>query len=200
MAAHLSRELHEPTLRWQNAPLACTCRVVCASVGFLPLTLLCFSCGLQMRKAAERRLLVMVNAHRTVASAWPGDGLWFDSDINEPAAISSWTSFAKQFCTHWNFFAADIVNEPRMASWGRGRPTDWNKAAERIGNAVLGVCPRLLIFVQGIAGDPGAPGDGGVDAGYFWGENLYGVHSAPVQLVDQSSSSRELIFLVFYGS
>lgn len=139
-----------------------------------------------MRKAADRRLLVMVNVHRTVASAWPGEGLWYDSEVSESDAISSWTLLAKQLCRHWNFFAADLVNEPRKGSWGRGRPTDWNKAAERMGDAVLSVCPRLLIFVQGVAGEPGAPDDGGVQEGYFWGENLYGVHTAPIRLRDQS--------------
>ncbi len=121
----------------------------------------------QMRKAAERRLLVMVNVHRTIATAWPGEGLWYDGMVSESQAIASWTALATKLCKHWNFFAADLVNEPFKASWGRGKPTDWNKAAERIGNAVLGACPRLLIFVQGVAGDPGAQGDGGVDQGYF---------------------------------
>ena len=120
-----------------------------------------------MRKAAERRLLVMVNAHRTVATAWPGDGLWYDNSVDESSVISSWTTLVSHFCEHWNFFAADLANEPRKASWGRGQPSDWNKAAERIGNAVLTTCPRLLIFVQGVGGEPGAQGDGGVAKGYF---------------------------------
>lgn len=141
---------------------------------------------LMMRKAADRRLLVMINAHRTLPTAWPGEGMWYDSSVSEADAIRSWTLLATQFCSSWNFFAADLVNEPRKASWGRGGPADWNKAAERIGNAVLQTCPRLLIFVQGVAGDPGAQGDGGVSQGYFWGENLYGAHTAPVRLRDQS--------------
>ena len=128
----------------------------------------------------------MVNVHRTVATAWPGEGLWYDGVVTEQDALASWRALATRLCPYWNFFAADLVNEPQKASWGRGRPTDWNKAAERFGNAVLSVCPRLLIFVQGVGGDPGAQGDGGTDQGYFWGENLYGVHSAPVRLSDQS--------------
>ena len=64
--------------------------------------------------------------------------------------------------TRYSPFAADLVNEPVHATWGRNKPIDWNKAAERIGNAVLETCPRLLVFVQGVAGDPGAQGDAGV--------------------------------------
>ena len=141
---------------------------------------------LMLQKAAERRLLVLVNAHRTVPDAWPGKGLWYDEAVREAEVIATWISLAKLLCKHWNVFAVDLANEPRKASWGRGMPSDWNRAAERIGNAVLGVCPRLLIFVQGVAGSPGAQGDGGVEQGYFWGENLYGVHTAPVRLRDQS--------------
>lgn len=141
---------------------------------------------LMLRKAADRRLLVMVNAHRTVADAWPGEGLWYDDKVSEANVIRSWTVLANTLCPHWNAFAADLVNEPRKGSWGRGSSNDWNKAAERIGDAVLDACPRLLIFVQGVAGEPGAQGDEGAKGGYFWGENLHGVHTAPVRLKDQS--------------
>lgn len=48
------------------------------------------------------------------------------------------------------------------------------------GNHVLGQCPRWLVFVQGIA--LGAPGDGGLSRGYFWGENLFGAIKQPVVL------------------
>jgi endoglucanase len=128
----------------------------------------------------------MVNAHRTVANAWPGDGLWYDAHVTEQDAIESWQKLAAVLCKHWNAFAADIVNEPVHASWGRNSPKDWNKAAERIGNAVLQVCPRLLIFVQGVSGNPGAPNDGGEAQGYFWGENLVGARATPVKLRDMS--------------
>ncbi|KAL3896580.1 MAG: hypothetical protein SGPRY_013239 [Prymnesium sp.] len=139
-----------------------------------------------IRGAATRGLLVMVNVHRTMAEAWPGEGLWYDSRVSEAEAIASWKKLARSLCKHWNVFAADLVNEPVKASWGRGGANDWNKAAERLGNAVLAECPRLLIFVQGVGGKPGAPGDGGESQGYFWGENLVGVKAAPVRLNDMS--------------
>ena len=46
----------------------------------------------------------------------------------------------------------DLHNEPHdPACWGCGDTTiDWRLAAERAGNAVLGVNPNLLIFVEGI--------------------------------------------------
>ena len=130
--------------------------------------------------------MVMVNVHRTIATAWPGAGLWYDEHVSEVEAIESWRKLARSLCKHWNAFAADLVNEPVKASWGRNTAKDWNKAAERLGNAVLEECPRLLIFVQGVSGEPGAPGDGGISQGYFWGENLVGAKEAPVKLLDMS--------------
>ena len=100
----------------------------------------------------------------------------------EDQVIANWAALAGLMCAHWNAFAADLANEPRAASWGRGASTDWNLAAERLGDAVLGACPRLLIFVQGVGGEPGAKGDGGPGKGYFWGENLVGARAAPVRL------------------
>lgn len=68
---------------------------------------------------------------------------------------------------------------PYRASWGSGREDiDWNTGASKYGNAVLSGCPRLLIFVQGIA-DPGQ-----------WGENLSGARHYPVKLMDR----RKLVY------
>ena len=51
----------------------------------------------------------------------------------------------------WNVFAADLFNEPYKSTWGYGfGATDWDLAAERIGKAVLDVCPRWLIFVGAV--------------------------------------------------
>ena len=128
----------------------------------------------------------MVNVHQTTSTTWPEDLLWYDGVVSEADALRSWGILAELLCPHWNAFAADLVNEPVKASWGRGEPTDWNKAAERFGDKVLSVCPRLLIMVQGVGGEPGAPNDGGISEGYFWGENLVGAATSPVQLVDMT--------------
>ena len=86
-----------------------------------------------------------------------------------------------QLCDQWNVIGVDLYQEPFRASWGAHNVrTDWNLAAERLGNRVLAGCPRWLVFVQGIY--TGAPNDGGPAAGYAYGENLVGVRSAPVRL------------------
>jgi aryl-phospho-beta-D-glucosidase BglC (GH1 family) len=47
------------------------------------------------REAAKRKLLVMVNVHRTTATAWPGDGLWFDKSVSEEDALTSWLEISQ---------------------------------------------------------------------------------------------------------
>ena len=50
-------------------------------------------------------------------------------------------------------------NEPHGATWGSGdAATDWNLAAERLGNHVLSRCARWPIFVEGGGYEPGARG------------------------------------------
>ena len=134
------------------------------------------------REAAKRHLLIVVSAHRLKASH-PNYGLWYNNSlgVSEESAGRSWDQLTAKLCKQWNVVGVDLYQEPFMASWGAHNVrTDWNLAAERLGNRVLNGCPRWLIFVQGI--HTGAPDDGGHDAGYFYGENLVGVKSAPVRL------------------
>lgn len=59
---------------------------------------------------------------------------------------------ASRYTSRWNVVAMDIKNEPHgSARWVTDDPAvDWHAAAQRLGNAVLAVNPRLLIFVEGI--------------------------------------------------
>lgn len=104
--------------------------------------------GALARAAATRGLLVLVACHRVAHDAWPGKGLWYDDARGVPEAVvrRSWGIMASALCSHWNIFAVDLQNEPHASSWGKGLPTDWNKAAERIGDHVLTLCPRWLVF------------------------------------------------------
>ena len=109
----------------------------------------------------------------------------YSKEISEAKVLESWGKMASALCDQWNVFASDLHNEPHASSWGKGTKLDWNKAAERIGNHVLEACPRWMIFVEGVGHTPGAAGQQ-PNAGYWWGGNLVGVHSAPVKLKDQS--------------
>ena len=39
-----------------------------------------------------------------------------------------------------------------IGSWGGGGRDDWAYFAERMGNAILEICPRWLIAVEGVGG------------------------------------------------
>ena len=138
---------------------------------------------LQLAKAAAaRHLLVVVSCHRLKATA-PNYGLWYNHSlgISEESAGRSWEQLADKLCKQWNVIGVDLYQEPFRATWGAHNVrTDWNLAAERLGNRVLQRCHRWMIFVQGI--HVGAPEDGGKAEGYFYGENLVGARAAPIRL------------------
>ena len=83
---------------------------------------------------------------------------------------------ATRYINKLNVIAADLHNEPHgSATWGTSSAaTDWNKAAERCGNAILAVNPNWLIIVEGIEFYNGAS--------YWWGGNLAGVQNIPITL------------------
>jgi endoglucanase len=58
--------------------------------------------------------------------------------------------------------------------------TDWNLAAERIGNHILSNGgDKFLIFVEGTNKSPAC------NQSCFWGEDLTGVRTNPVRLINQ---------------
>lgn len=137
------------------------------------------------RIAASNGLLVVLACSRikrsygkmgdSSSAEWPAawDGLWYDRDFSELRLQGLWEDLAGLFCGEDNIAGVDLMSEPHAARWGSGRSgLDWDGAASRLGDSVLGTCPRWLIFVQGIA-DPGQ-----------WGENLMGARQHPVHLLE----------------
>lgn len=128
-----------------------------------------------VKECEKRGILVMPDIHR-----FTGDGsiseLWYDDKNPETKLIEAWKIIVKRYINSPNVFAVDLKNEPHgNASWGsNNNSTDWNKAAERIGNAILGINPKLLIFVEGVER---FEGNGG-----WWGGNLQGVSKYPIKL------------------
>jgi len=78
----------------------------------------------------------------------------------------------------------DLDNEPHgKATWGNSnRATDWNKAAEKCGNAILEVNPNVLIIVEGVESYNSTT--------YWWGGNLMGAKKFPIQL----SNPKKLVY------
>ena len=128
-------------------------------------------------EARKQGLLVLLDLH-----SLPDDDvahpLWYGSGgFSEADWIDAWRTMAQRFGEDRNVIGADLKNEPHgQATWGDGSATDWRAAAQRGGNAVLGIAPHWLIVVEGIEG-PIASGQQ-LDR-HWWGGNLEGVQELP---------------------
>ncbi|GCE31777.1 hypothetical protein KDA_72610 [Dictyobacter alpinus] len=130
--------------------------------------------------AGQKGLRIILDRHRPDSGAQ--SALWYTSAYPESRWISDWKMLAQRYKGNPTVIGADLHNEPHApACWGCGDPnTDWQQAAQRAGNAILGVNPDWLIFVEGVD----CYGTNGAANGdcYWWGGNLEGVAQKPVQL------------------
>lgn len=145
--------------------------------------------------AGRQGLRVVLDNHRSTAG-WSAqeNGLWYSEEFPEADWLRSLRLVADRFNDDDTMIGIDLRNEPGSpaidphqflanggAVWGQSdrrwtrRPRDWAAAAERGGNAVLEVNPNLLIFVEGVRGDPSGPIFAGRVQPYWPGGNLCGV-------------------------
>jgi endoglucanase len=126
-------------------------------------------------------LKVILDNHRSEAGdSAEASGLWYTADYPESSWITDWQVLARRYAGNTTVVGIDLRNEPHNANsggacWsGCGSSRDWHLAAQRGGNAVLAVNPRLIVFVEGT--------DAVGNDFYWWGGNLQGVRHAPVRL------------------
>src|SRR5579864_372209 len=126
-------------------------------------------------------LRVILDNHRSEAgNSAEGSGLWYTSSFPESAWINDWVMLTNRYLNNTTVIGMDLRNEPHNATsggacWGCGTTTnDWQLAAQRAGNTILGINPHLLIFVEGTDCF-----NGDCD---WWGGNLQGVAQFPVTL------------------
>ncbi|MFN8073364.1 MAG: cellulase family glycosylhydrolase [Mycobacterium sp.] len=125
--------------------------------------------------AGEKGMRVVLDHHRSTAGAGTSEnGLWYNSQYTEDQWVSDWQMLATRYKDNPTVVGFDLHNEPYNGTWGGGGATDWARAAERAGNAVLAVNPNLLIFTEGIGTYKGQS--------YWWGGNLMGVKDRPITL------------------
>ena len=147
-----------------------------------------------VEKAAERNILIMLDSHRIYASSSHIPPLWYAGpvpdtiDPKDPYQIQhilpAFRALMTRYCSQWNVFAMDLKNEPHSdASWGTDDiRTDWNTAAEKLGDYILSLCPRMMVFVEGVQFNVQ-----GVDIDEAqWGGVLAGVAEHPIQLTNMS--------------
>lgn len=145
---------------------------------------------LLVQGAAKRGILVLFDLHCLAASNTNIDPLWYDSTYSEEQVKQAWANLAQRYSSAWNIVGYDLKNEPHgNASWGDGnQSTDWRLAATRLGEAVLKVNFKPLIFVEGV--ETNAVGQS-VEP-HFWGGNLDAAITHPVLL-----SGSNLLKLVY---
>lgn len=124
-------------------------------------------------------LRVILDRHSAKADGYMGEDVWYvrgDPYYTEQRWIDDWVMLATHYAGDATVIGADLFNEPkRTATWGDRSPmTDWNKAAERCGNAILAANPNWLIIVEGV--------ERVGRTSYWWGGNLSGVATRPVIL------------------
>ncbi|CEG46837.1 cellulase (glycosyl hydrolase family 5) subfamily protein [Plasmopara halstedii] len=130
----------------------------------------------------HHNLLVLLDAH-VMQPAGSIPPLWYDDeqDCTQDIVEQMWRTLALRYKNKWNVIGADLNNEPHgEATWGSGNvKTDWRLAATRLADQVLTLCPRWLIFVEGVQTTKYNPGH---DVPCFWGENLQAAGQLPVEL------------------
>ena len=118
-------------------------------------------------------LRIILNRYSAIHENYANETLWYipgDPYYTEERTISDWVMLARRY-RGTAVVAVDLWEEPKYpCTWGAGLETDWNAAAERIGNAIQAVNPDVLIIVQGIANNT------------WWGSNLEGVATHPIRL------------------
>ncbi len=134
-----------------------------------------------VKDLAAAGLMVVLDNHSSDAewccSTTDGNTLWYNSAYPQSAWLADWESMTKEFQGVPQVIGADLRNEPRgAASWGGSSADDWPAAAQLGGDAILGVDPHWLIFVEGVN----------------YGTDLSGAASLPVTL----SVSGQLVYSV----
>lgn len=121
-------------------------------------------------KCRKRGILVMPEMHSFVGSGKIAANWYNDTEgWGEKRVIEAWKRIVRRYKNEPTVFAIDIKNEPH----GRTRWKDWASGAEKVGNAMLAINPRLLIFVEGVEhSEDGGPG--------WWGGNLADVLKRPI--------------------
>jgi len=103
---------------------------------------------------AKAHIMVILDNHMSQAdwccSEKDGNGLWYNAEYPESKWLADWRTITGRYKHEQWVIGADLRNELRSgAAWGGSDPKlDWHAAAERGGDAVLAVNPRLLIMVE----------------------------------------------------
>jgi endoglucanase len=165
-------------MTWSSGMLATDARVQSINYDVNPdLAGITSPLGILDRVVAEAKtqgLHVILSRRR--ASAGAPTKLWYDGSYSEDDFVNDWAFLAAHYVNDTTILGCDLESDLRdPATWGgTDVTTDWRRAAERAGNAVLAANPNVLVFVEGVETFDGMS--------YWRGGNLRGVETLPVTL------------------
>ena len=123
----------------------------------------------------ENDMKIVLDNHSRAADGFLNEAYWYTDEYSEERWINDWVFIANRYKGISAVVAMDLNNEPHGSTWGDSNlATDWNKAAERCGNAILEVNPDVVIIVEGVGEFEGNS--------YWWGGQLMGAADYPVVL------------------
>ncbi|WNV06608.1 cellulase family glycosylhydrolase [Candidatus Methylospira mobilis] len=127
----------------------------------------------------RQQFYILLDHHRLNCNAGISE-LWYESDYSAQSWISDLKFMANRYKSLPHFIGIDLKNEPHgAATWGTGNAsTDWNGAAAMAATAVLNAAPDILVFVEGVEGNPVC---GGTTA-HWWGGNLEPLSCYPLNI------------------
>jgi endoglucanase len=149
-----------------------------------------------LQDAKDRGVKVFLDVHSALAD---DDGhlypVWFNDPITTHDFIDAWSWVAERYADDDTLIGFDLKNEPHgqpsespRAIWDASKAaTNWRRAAEQAGDAILAKNPHALIFVEGIeasprAGTSFASTDNGAYNFSWWGGDLRFAGEFPVTL------------------
>ncbi|TMW64546.1 hypothetical protein Poli38472_011426 [Pythium oligandrum] len=111
---------------------------------------------------ARKQVAVLLDLHKIDPeyAESTSEELWYTDEYPEATIIEMFEKLAKELCNekHYNIIGVDIKNEPAKGCWPAKdsdsycpKNRNWPRAVERIGDAILKVCPNWLIVVEGLA-------------------------------------------------
>ncbi len=121
------------------------------------------------------------DADRSNAGQWYSGATPDDPTGGYPESkwIADWKMLAERYATYPNVVGFDLHEEPHGVGWADSDPaSNWSAAAERAGNEILAVNPRLLIVVEGV--------EKVNNFSYWAGGNLGLAYASPVHLTPVS--------------
>uniref|UniRef100_K3WC96 Glycoside hydrolase family 5 domain-containing protein n=1 Tax=Globisporangium ultimum (strain ATCC 200006 / CBS 805.95 / DAOM BR144) TaxID=431595 RepID=K3WC96_GLOUD len=158
---------------------------------------------------AKQQIAVLLDLHK-IDPEFKDDTsehLWYTDAYPEAQIIKMFQSLASDLCNdlHYNIIGIDIKNEPVGGCWPAddsdaycSSATNWPRAVERIGAAILEVCPNWLIVVEGLYAQNQVKEINGNNMTYsdWYGASLQNATKNPIKL----TPSNKIVFAPHFYS